>query len=79
MCVMLMTASPMPANAMSRPALQARPAHREQQHREGERNGDAGDVQYIVEGVVSNWLLEHLRFLNQRYEHGSSSMSVPGS
>jgi hypothetical protein len=63
-----------PSNAMSCPALHTRPAHGNQEDRDGEGDGDPGDVEYVAERIVRGGRLERLRLLDLREQHVSSTV-----
>ena len=76
MNVVVMAAAAPTTNVVTQPPPHARPADRDDQNGERERNGDARDVENVAKGVVLRPRLERSRFLNQRDEHDSSSLSV---
>jgi len=73
----MMPASPAATNAVTCPSLHARPAHREQEDAERERNGDPRHVEDVAKRVIRRRLLERLRLLHQRDEHHTSVAPQP--
>ena len=62
-------------NAMTRPSLDAWPAHGEQKHGQRQRNRHARDVEDVAKRVVGRRLLEPLRLLSERDKHDSSCLA----